>query len=75
MLNTLIFKLYTDPATKVDIVPRQEKYNAGETIKCMADGNPAPKITFNQDGEGEAGEGWTSLIIKEEWVGKKQEIM
>lgn len=66
---------FADPLSKVEIMPMQKEYNAGETIKCVADGNPPPKIFFTPEGEGEEGEGWTSLVIKEEWVGKKQEVM
>ena len=74
-LNNCVLFSFSDPLSKVDIVPKQDAYNAGEMIKCIADGNPAPKITFQPSGIVEMGDGWTSLIIKEEWVGKKQEIM
>ena len=74
-LNNCVLFSFSDPSSKVDIVPKQDAYNAGEMIKCIADGNPAPKITFQPSGIVEMGDGWTSLVIKEEWVGKKQEIM
>ena len=75
LINLFFHCFFLDPLSKVDIVPRQEAKNAGEMIKCIANGNPFPKITFQPSGKTEVGDGWTSLIIKEEWVSKKQEIM
>ncbi len=61
--------------TEVKIDPRKDTYAAGEEIMCVANGNPAPELSWQPAGEGETGEGWKSLIVQEEWVGTKKQLM
>ncbi len=53
---------------------QQREFSAGEAIKCVADGNPPPKITFTPPGDVETGHGWSALTVKDEWVGVEKKI-
>ena len=66
--------LLTDPLTEVKIEPRKDTYNAGEEIMCVANGNPAPELSWKPAGAGNQGEGWRSLIVQDEWIGTKQKL-
>lgn len=61
------------PVRDLVIEPLKETFSAGEEIRCSADGNPAPEITFEPVlSPGGRGLGWGSVTIPKSFGDQKK---
>ena len=68
-LNDVITRvLYSlaDAVNKIEFEPHRATYSPGETIKCSANGNPPPTVTWDNEAEVvETGEGYQVITVPE----------
>lgn len=63
-MHLLYFIICLDPVRDLVIEPLKESFAVGEEIRCSADGNPAPEITFEPAlSPGGRGLGWGSVTV------------